>query len=105
MRCRLRKYVIRIILMVPIYALDSWLGLRYNSMTIYFDLLRECYEAFVIYSFFTFLTTYLGGDAKIQSFLADKPPLKHSFPLCCLTPWGVSDQHSSFLLQTQLGTL
>jgi hypothetical protein len=52
----LSTYVLRIrtvnvlLAQVPIYALESFLGLRFSSVALYFDLLRECYEAFVIYS-------------------------------------------------------
>jgi hypothetical protein len=35
----------------PIYALDSWLALRFIDARFYLDPVRECYEAFVIYSF------------------------------------------------------
>jgi hypothetical protein len=33
--------------MVPIYAIDSWLGLRFYTLCVYFDILREIYEALV----------------------------------------------------------
>ena len=45
--------------MVPIYALDSWLALRFKDSSIYFDTARECYEAYVIYNFYQFLLAYL----------------------------------------------
>jgi len=54
-------YIVRLILMVPIYAIDSWFSLRWKDYTIYFDLLRDCYEAFVIYQFFQLLTAYIEG--------------------------------------------
>lgn len=38
--------------MVPVYAFESWMGLRFKRAAMYFDVLRECYEAMVIYSFF-----------------------------------------------------
>jgi hypothetical protein len=87
----LRKYVIRILFMVPIYGLESWLGLRFVHEAMYFDVLRECYEAFVIYSFYQLLTTYLGGEYKLILTLASKPQAKHLLPFCCLTPWHMSD--------------
>ena len=42
---RLQRHVIRILFMVPIYAVDCWLALRFKELTIYFDTIRECYEA------------------------------------------------------------
>lgn len=47
----LQKPIIRILWMVPIYSLDSWIALKYPSIAIYVDTCRECYEAYVIYNF------------------------------------------------------
>jgi hypothetical protein len=30
--------------MVPIYALMSWLSLRFYNYSIFFDVVRDCYE-------------------------------------------------------------
>ena len=43
------QYVVRILWMVPIYATNSWFGLRFKHISLYVDVLREGYEAFVIY--------------------------------------------------------
>lgn len=45
----LAQHVVRILAMVPIYATNAWFGLRYKSITLYLDVGRDCYEAFVIY--------------------------------------------------------
>ena len=45
----------RILWMVPIYAVNSWLALRFVNASIYLDTVRECYEAYVLYNFFAFL--------------------------------------------------
>jgi len=37
-----------------VYALTSWLSLlffSYNNVYVYFNAVRDCYEAFVIYNF------------------------------------------------------
>jgi hypothetical protein len=44
--------VVRILWMVPVYALDSWFALRFSHARLPLDAVRECYEAFVIYNFF-----------------------------------------------------
>ncbi|GFH23710.1 transmembrane protein, partial [Haematococcus lacustris] len=54
-RPRLQRHVIRILWMVPIYAIDAWFALRFRDAREYLDPVRECYEAFVILSFFNFL--------------------------------------------------
>jgi hypothetical protein len=50
--------------MVPIYAIDSWLSLVFKNSALIFNLLRDCYEAYVIYMFFTYLVTFLQGESK-----------------------------------------
>jgi hypothetical protein len=51
-RPRLQIRVVRILWMVPIYAVDAWMSLRFKDAAFYIDPIRECYEAFVIYNFF-----------------------------------------------------
>lgn len=72
--------------------MESWLGLRFTSAAIYMDLLRECYEAFVIYSFYQLLVTYLGGEKQLVATLAKKESHPHVFPFCCLPQWRMSDR-------------
>lgn len=55
----LQRQVVRIILMVPVYALVSWASLRYVSARRWLAPLCEVYEAVVLYSFHCYLTTYL----------------------------------------------
>lgn len=78
----LQKYIIRIIWMIPIYSINAWLALKFSSLTIYFDTIRECYEAFVIYSFMKFLTNYLYREIeyKENNAIECKPRVKQLFP-------------------------
>jgi hypothetical protein len=65
---------------VPIYGFDSWLSLLFfnnEHLYIYFDTVRDCYEAFVIYSFLSLCYEYLGGEGSIMSELRGKP-IKYS---------------------------
>lgn len=55
----LQKYIIRILFMVPIYALNSWIVLKFPQTSIYLDTIRECYEAFSIYNFMMYLINFL----------------------------------------------
>lgn len=86
-RPSLQKYVIRILWMVPIYALNAWLGLVYPNQGIYVDCARECYEAYVIYNFLVYLFNYLNEEMDLEINLALKPQIKHSFPLCWMRNW------------------
>lgn len=91
------KTMSRILLMVPFYSIQSWLGLRFISASLCFDVLREIYEAVVIYSFYQFLVcafppirlerlllffqvVYLGGEEYLCVSLSRKEPQPHLFP-------------------------
>lgn len=89
----IQKHVIRIAMMVPIYAIGSWLSLRYKDHALYIDLLRDCYEAFVIYSFVWMLSAYAGGDAKLLDILAKHPPMAHMAPMKYFLPPFKLDKH------------
>ena len=95
-----QKYVVRIILMVPIYAFQSWLSLCFIHARIYIDAIREFYEAFVIASFVYYIIELIGGEDALVSILRQKtrddPELahhirNHTFPLnYVLLPWELA---------------
>jgi hypothetical protein len=103
-----QTYIVRIVLMVPVYALSSWLSLLLAHYTIYFNLVRDCYEAFVLYQFFSLLIHYFNtvsganieepGDATTAHFLSDYPRRYHPFPCCC---WPPIEPGPVFLLTTK----
>jgi hypothetical protein len=77
-----QKYVVRILLMAPIYAVDSLLALTFVGwMTTYIDVFRDCYEAFTIYNFLKLLIVMLGGEKAVVEMLAQKPQMPMIFPL------------------------
>ncbi|XP_013175452.1 PREDICTED: transmembrane protein 184C [Papilio xuthus] len=88
----LQKHIIRILWMVPIYALNAWIGLEFPEQSIYMDSLRECYEAYVIYNFMIYLLNYLNDGQELEAVLETKPQVYHIFPLCCLTPWEMGSE-------------
>jgi len=78
-----QKLVVRILLMVPIYAIDSFLSFRFVWLAVFFDLGRDCYEAFVIYTFFSLLLEYIGGYESGKIIFEKKPAFTFVIPLCC----------------------
>jgi len=82
----LQKLVIRVLWMVPIYAINSWLALYFTKQAIYFNTFRSCYEAFVVYSFHIYLTKSLerlqGGRQEMLEMLQEKPDYEHFAPFC-----------------------
>jgi len=61
---RIANFEVRILMMVPVYAAEAWLGLFMKEYTLYWDVLRESYEALVIYSFYQFLVGYIETGGK-----------------------------------------
>ncbi|XP_071190293.1 transmembrane protein 184C-like isoform X2 [Salvelinus alpinus] len=99
----LQKPIIRILWMVPIYSVDSWIALRYPSIAIYVDTCRECYEAYVIYNFLIFLLNYLSNQyPSLVLMLEVQEQQKHLPPLCCCPPWAMGEV---LLFRCQLGVL
>lgn len=99
----LQKPIIRILWMVPIYSLDSWVALKYPKIAIYVDTWRECYEAYVIYNFMIFLTNYLTiRFPNLMLHLEAKDQQDHLPPLCCCPPWAMGEM---LLFRCKLGVL
>jgi hypothetical protein len=67
-----QTYVVRIMWMVPIYAVESWLSLRFKSSALVFSTLRDAYEAYVIYSFGYLLIAMLGSDETVDGIIREK---------------------------------
>jgi len=73
---KVQMYVVRILWMVPIYSIESWLCLRYKDYAIYIETLRDCYESYVLYSFLQYLIQVLGGEDSLILMLKDKSPTR-----------------------------
>ncbi|KAM0716534.1 hypothetical protein Q7P37_007979 [Cladosporium fusiforme] len=54
-----QKHIIRILLMIPVYSTVSFLSYLYYRHAVYFQVARDCYEAFAISSFFTLMCEYV----------------------------------------------
>lgn len=76
----LQRYVVRLLLMVPIYSIASVISLYSLQLADIIDLIRDLYEAFVIYCFFNLLIEYLGGERSLIVLLHGRRPQEHIFP-------------------------
>ncbi|KAL4919482.1 organic solute transporter Ostalpha-domain-containing protein [Aspergillus aurantiobrunneus] len=61
-----QRHTIRILLMIPIYALVAWLSTYYYKHAVYYDVLGDCYEAFTISAFFALMCHYIAPDLHSQ---------------------------------------
>eukprot|EP00501_MAST-03F_sp_TOSAG23-6_P002663 GSMAST32.ASY1.ANO1.2810.1 assembled CDS len=93
----LQRYVVRIIIMVPVYAISSYcaLYLRHNALSI--DTIKDFYEAFTIYSFTYFVLSYCEQVASksVSLFITRGPRLPFA-------PWRLG---SHFIYKVKQGCL
>lgn len=63
--------------MVPVYATESIISLSNSKFSLPCDILRNCYEAFALYSFGSYLVACLGGERRVVEYLENesKKPL------------------------------
>lgn len=98
-----QKFLIGVILMVPCYAVESFVSLVRPSISVDIEILRDCYESFAMYCFGRYLVACLGGEERTQEFMdregrmssispllegSDKGIISHPFPMnLFLKPW------------------
>ena len=82
----IQVYVIRILLTCPVYAITSSLALLLGPYGIYAEVIRDVYEAFVIYSFLNLILEYAGGETDCVYLIENEPLLRFPFPLCMMKP-------------------
>ena len=82
-----QRAILRILGIVPIYAIGSFLSMVFHRDALYFDTIRDIYEAWVINSFLNLILAYGGGENEICVKMAMDPgSIRHPWPLCCLPP-------------------
>jgi len=81
-----QRKIIAIMWMIPIYSVTSWLGLVFTQTYGFLSLIKDIYEAYVIYTFLSLLIAILGRgnrDSVIELLIKHsdhlKPPLKLPF--------------------------
>ncbi|XP_066351538.1 uncharacterized protein [Miscanthus floridulus] len=79
-----QRFIVRIIFMVPVYAVMSFLSLILPDNAIYFNSIREIYDAWVIYNFLSLCLAWVGGPGAVVVSLSGRS-LKPSWILmtCC----------------------
>ncbi|KAL5039758.1 hypothetical protein BDV3_003179 [Batrachochytrium dendrobatidis] len=98
-----QRPITRILLMVPLYSICSLLSFWSVKWAVYINVVRDCYEGFVVYNFFTLCLEYLGPTEHVRlQVLATKQSRRFPPPACCLTH---SPSHFYFLGFCKLGIL
>jgi hypothetical protein len=68
--------------MIPIYALISFLSYLHYHHAVYYEVVRDCYEAFAISSFFTLMCHYIAPNLHEQKqYFRDIEPKNWVWPM------------------------
>ncbi|XP_044463167.1 protein LAZ1 homolog 2 [Mangifera indica] len=67
-----QKWIVAVLFIVPVYASESIFSLWKQRFYVACDILRNCYEAFALYSFGSYLIACLGGERRTIDFLESK---------------------------------
>ena len=106
----IQRKIIAILWMVPVYAITSWFSLIFSAnLSMCLDMVRDCYESFVIYMFFSLCYSYIGqierdlcDSTRILLVLREKAIVYHVYPLL---PINLVSDASDFLLRCKRNIL
>ncbi|XWS21734.1 hypothetical protein CRYUN_Cryun30bG0080200 [Craigia yunnanensis] len=102
-----QKFLIGLVLMVPVYALESFLSLLDSNAAFNCEVIRDCYEAFALYCFERYLIACLGGEERTIEFMESQTVITASTPLLeDAYSYGVVEHHfplNCFLKDWYLG--
>ncbi|PSC70645.1 transmembrane 184A-like [Micractinium conductrix] len=98
-----QRYIVRIIFMVPMYSICSFPSLVSPGQAIYWNTVRDAYEAWVIYNFMSLCLAYVGGPGAVEVKM-------HGFLLlpswaagtCCMPPMPVNGRFVRYTKQMAL---
>ncbi|XWS72289.1 hypothetical protein CRYUN_Cryun02cG0027200 [Craigia yunnanensis] len=76
-----QKWIVAVLFMVPVYATESIISLWNPRLSLACDILRNCYEAFGLYSFGSYLIACLGGERRVVELLENEPRKRLGKPL------------------------
>ncbi|KAJ3303602.1 hypothetical protein HDV03_003679 [Kappamyces sp. JEL0829] len=98
-----QRRVVSIILIVPVYSLLGLVAFLFVDRSVTFLIIRDAYEAVVIYQFFNLFLEYLGPSHEVRlEVLSRKPRHILAPPLCCLT---FDPSSPGFLRYCRIGVL
>ena len=82
-----QRKILAILWMAPIYSTTSWFSLVFTGAESYLSIVKDCYEAYVVYVFLSFLISVMGnGD---RDTVVEKLALRadHLRPPCGCCGW------------------
>lgn len=101
----LQRYAIRILLMLPIYCIMSYISLLVPHAAFYLTTIRDVYEAYTLYSFMALMLAAVGGPARLVDLFRETDrsmPKSYLLGTCCLAGCALN---GPFLRRTLQGVL
>lgn len=77
-------WIVRVLFIIPIYSFISFFSIKFETAGLYMEIIRDCYEAFVIYCFLIWILNAVGGEEVCGRSIAHRMHMPHPPPLCCL---------------------
>eukprot|EP01026_Neomeris_dumetosa_P000718 TRINITY_DN10177_c0_g1_i1.p1 TRINITY_DN10177_c0_g1~~TRINITY_DN10177_c0_g1_i1.p1 ORF type:complete len:464 (-),score=20.47 TRINITY_DN10177_c0_g1_i1:285-1610(-) len=99
-----QRYIVRIIFLVPMYAILSFFSLIFQKTAdMFFDTIRDVYEAWVLYNFLSLCIQYAGGPGPIVSAAEGKVVEPRLLTCtCCIPPLDVTGR---FIRRCKIATI
>ena len=77
-----QRYVVRILFIVPVYSLYAILACFLPAQAVYISILRDLYEAYVLFQFFRVCIEMAGGEQELLEKTQGAPPVFAPWPFC-----------------------
>jgi hypothetical protein len=105
-RPREQRKIVGILWLAPIFAFDSFLSLSFPSLAPTTDLLKEMYEGYTVYLFFSLMVEYLGGEARAAELIKQRlEPLYRPFPLNKICTGPLTNDAEKFVTGCKRGVM
>lgn len=62
---KLQRYAIRVVMIIPVYCVNSFFAVFFQDYAFYFDVLKEVYEGFVVYNFLSLCLASVGYESDL----------------------------------------
>ncbi|CAG8626424.1 44008_t:CDS:2 [Gigaspora margarita] len=99
-----QRYIVRLLLIVPMYTIFNWLSYFFFHESVYIDTFRDAYQAYAITSFFNLLLHCLGENDEIRMRkLSTISSTRSPAPFCCI--FFNPSEHRTLLKRLRFGIL
>lgn len=87
---KIQVLTMRVLMMIPVFAILTALSLLYPKSRFVFTTLRDTYESFILYMFFMLMIAYCGGEGQLlRSLKRKRYKGVHLFPMCWLPTYDL----------------